>query len=248
VAGGGGTLGKTDAAEGAEGCAAEFPLGFEAAGEGKVEMGSESTAVREIRQIRRMSSGLEATRQSLLTRLKDHADHEGWQRFFDTYGGVIHGLALKAGLTVTEAEDALQETLVSVAREMPGFRYDQAKGSFKGWLFQIARRRVADQFRKRERQQRHESATGLDVGEIADPMSEALGRAWEEEWRRNQLQLALERVKAKVSPRQWQMFDLATLQEWPTDKICALLGVNAAQLYMAKMRVGRMLKAEVGEV
>jgi hypothetical protein len=44
------------------------------------------------------------------------------------------------------------------------------------------------------------------------------------------------------------MFDLATLQEWPTDRICTLLGVNAAQLYMARMRVGRMLKAEVGAI
>jgi RNA polymerase sigma-70 factor (ECF subfamily) len=58
----------------------------------------------------------------------------------------------------------------------------------------------------------------------------------------------MERVKTKVSPGQWQMFDLATLQEWPTDRICTLLGVNAAQLYMARMRVGRMLKAEVGAI
>lgn len=195
-----------------------------------------------------MSVGLEATRQSLLTRLKDHADHEGWQRFFNLYGGVIHGLALKAGLNATEAEEALQETLVSVAREMPGFRYDSAKGSFKGWLFQIARRRVADQFRKRERQQRHESVPAADIAEYADPASASLGQAWEEEWRRNLVQLAMERVKAKVSPGQWQMFDLGTLQDWPTDRICALLGVNAAQLYMARMRVGRMLKAEVSAI
>jgi RNA polymerase sigma factor (sigma-70 family) len=207
-----------------------------------------STAVEAVRRHRRLSGDLEATRQSLLTRLKDHADHEGWQRFFDQYGGVIHGVALKAGLTATEAEEALQETLVSVSREMPGFRYDPARGSFKAWLFQIARRRVADQFRKRARILRREAPTAEDLMELADPGSESLGRAWDDEWRRNQVQLALDRVKAKVSPRQWQMFDLGTLQEWPTDRICALLGVNAAQLYMARMRVGRMLKAEVGNL
>jgi hypothetical protein len=41
------------------------------------------------------------------------------------------------------------------------------------------------------------------------------------------------------------MFDLAALQAWPTDRIIALLGVNRAQLYMAKMRIGRLLKAEI---
>jgi len=207
-----------------------------------------STAIEAVRRHRRVSGDLEATRQSLLTRLKDHADHEGWQRFFDLYGGVIHGLAMKAGLTATEAEDALQETLVSVSREMPGFRYDSAKGSFKGWLFQIARRRVADQFRKRARHSASESFPAPDLAQLVDPMSESLGQAWDEEWARNQVQRALDQVKAKVSPRQWQMFDLATLQEWPTDRICTLLGVNAAQLYMARMRVGRMLKAEVGAI
>jgi len=211
-------------------------------------MGSSSTALREVRHSRWVSDRLEATRQSLLTRLRDHADHEGWQRFLDTYGGVIHGLACKAGLTVTEADEALQETLVSVAGEMPGFRYDPVRGSFKGWLFQIARRRVADQFRKRERNRRIEGPASVDIAEVMDPAEDPLSRAWDEEWRRNQIQRAVERVKQKVSPGQWQMFDLATLQEWPADRICALLGINRAQLYMAKMRVGRMLRAELRRV
>src|SRR5690349_2833344 len=95
---------------------------------------------------RRASWGdaLAATRLSLLTRLKQCDDKDGWQRFFDTYAGVIHALAVRSGLSTTEADDALQETLLSVAREMPNFRYDPAKGSFKSWLFKIARRRIVD--------------------------------------------------------------------------------------------------------
>jgi hypothetical protein len=41
------------------------------------------------------------------------------------------------------------------------------------------------------------------------------------------------------------MFDLVALQHWPTERICSFLGVNRAQLYMARMRVGRLLKAEI---
>ncbi len=210
-----------------------------------VHMDSASTALRAARKPRWTTGSLEATRQSLVTRLRDHADHDGWQQFFDTYGGVIHGLAIKAGLTGTEADEALQETLVSVAHEMPGFRYDPARGSFKGWLFQIARRRVADQFRKRARSQRNVDPMGDGIGQVADPGADPLNATWEEEWRQNQLQLAVDRVKQKVSAGQWQMFDLATIQGWPTDRICEVLGINRAQLYMARMRVGRMLKAEV---
>lgn len=190
----------------------------------------------------------EATRRSLLTRLKDLGDDQGWQRFSDTYGGVIHGLALKAGCSPTEADEVLQETLISVAKEMPGFRYDPARGSFKSWLFCIVRRRIADQFRRRARQERNLADGGSELGEVPDPAGDPLTPLWEDEWRQHQLQRAIEGVKQKVAPAQWQMFDLATLQEWPTERICALLGVNRAQLYMAKMRVGRLLKAELATV
>lgn len=188
---------------------------------------------------------LAATRQSLLTRLRNHDDNAGWQRFFDTYGGVIRMLAIRAGLADAEADDALQETLVSVAKEMPGFRYDPARGSFKGWLFRIARRRIADQFRARARRQRDGGNEGDLIEEAADPSPDPLDALWDAEWRQNRTQWAVERVKKKVASGQWQIFDLAVLQQVPTDRVCQLLGVNRAQLYMAKMRVGRALKAEV---
>jgi RNA polymerase sigma factor (sigma-70 family) len=190
-------------------------------------------------------SSLEATRQSLLTRLKKSEDQEGWQRFFDTYAGVIHALALRSGLHQAEADDALQETMLSVAKEMPSFKYDPARGSFKAWLFQISRRRIADQYRRRLRNQRDGNDANDFMSEIADPKGDALTQLWEDEWRENQLHLAVERVKRKVAPRQWQMFDLVALQHWPTERVCEFLAINRAQLYMARMRVGRLLKAEI---
>lgn len=189
-------------------------------------------------------NALAATRHSLLTRLKRSDDHDGWQRFFDTYAGVIHALAVRSGLTPSEADDALQETLLSVAREMPDFRYDPTRGSFKAWLFQISRRRIVDQFRRRARQQRDGDNADDVVERAVDPQADALSVLWDDEWRQNQLQLAIERVKQKVAARQWQMFDLAAIQNLPADRVCDLLGVNRAQVYMARMRVGRMLKAE----
>ena len=70
------------------------------------------------------------TRSSLLSRLKQWDDSEGWREFFDTYGRVIHGLAIKAGLRRSEAEEVVQETMVAVAKQMPSFCYDRDKGTF----------------------------------------------------------------------------------------------------------------------
>src|SRR6266446_48689 len=103
------------------------------------------------------------TRQSLLSRLKDWDDHESWRDFFDTYWRLIYGLAVKSVPTNTEAEDVVQETLLAVAKEMPDFKYDPARGSFKGWLLEITRRRIANQVRRRLKH-RHATAGPL-VGE-----------------------------------------------------------------------------------
>src|SRR6185295_19341664 len=89
------------------------------------------------------------TRQSLLSRLKDWGDQESWKEFFDTYWKLIYSAALKSGLTDAEAQDVVQETVLSVAKKMPDFTYDPAVGSFKRWLLQLTGWRIYRQLQKR---------------------------------------------------------------------------------------------------
>ncbi len=181
----------------------------------------------------------DATRLSLLVRMKDLGDQSGWQRFYDTYQSAIRGLARRAGLAASEADDVVQETLISVARSMPTFEYDRSKGSFKGWLFQITRRRIADHYRRK----RDSISIDLDL-DLVPMADEQLEKQWDEEWRRSLLEQAIQSTRTLVAPAQWQMFDLIALQNWPMDRVTRLLGVNRAQVYMARMRVGNILRKE----
>src|SRR5690349_3903919 len=90
-----------------------------------------------------------ATRESLLSRLKNSEDHESWRQFFDIYWKLIYSVALRAGLTETEAQEVVQDTVVAIAASIKEFRYSPEKASFKTWLGQITRFRIANQFRKR---------------------------------------------------------------------------------------------------
>src|SRR5688572_29247421 len=89
------------------------------------------------------------TRHSLLNRLKDWGDQTSWQDFFDTYSQLIYNVAIKAGLSDTEAQEVMQETVIAVARKIPEFQTDPARGSFSAWLMRLTRWRIADQLRKR---------------------------------------------------------------------------------------------------
>jgi RNA polymerase sigma-70 factor (ECF subfamily) len=68
---------------------------------------------------------------------------------------------------------------------------------------------------------------------------------WDAEWQANLLQAALDRVKRRVQPAHYEMYYLHVVKEQPARDVARTLGVNAAQVYLAKLRVGRRLKKEL---
>ncbi len=199
------------------------------------------------------SPDLLPTRRTLLSRLRDWGDGAGWEEFFNTYWRLIYQVALKAGLNEVEAQEVVQETLISVAKEMPGFRYDPARGKFKGWLLLLTRRRIADAVRK---QRRADGATGKtpcerlgpELLEVVPEPGGALEQVWNQEWDRHLLSNAVANLKKRIRPEQYQLFDLYVVQQWPLRKITATLGVSAGRVYLAKHRVSALLKKEIREL
>src|SRR5215472_13085273 len=157
------------------------------------------------------------TRPTLLNRLKNLDDQESWRDFFDSYWNLIYRVAIRSGLTEAEAQDVVQETVITVSRRIHQLDYDPQRGSFKGWLLQTTRWRIMDEFRKRAKLPAHQPAdpdnarrTGR-LDRLPDPTGGDFDQAYEEEWRKNLWQAALERVRRRVSPKQFQIFDLYVL-------------------------------------
>jgi RNA polymerase sigma-70 factor (ECF subfamily) len=189
------------------------------------------------------------TRRSLLSRLRNLDDHESWRDFFELYWRMLYRVARRAGLGEADAEDVVQETVVAVARQMPRFRYDAARGSFKGWLFRIVGRRVTDHLRRVYREPpRAETVfdTPADEGtaEPSDPVEagDAMGLAWEQEWEQAVFEAAVARVREQTNPKHFQVFDCCVRLGWPAAKVAATLGLSAAQVYLARHRVSRAVK------
>jgi RNA polymerase sigma factor (sigma-70 family) len=194
--------------------------------------------------------GLLATRRSLVDRLADWGDQLHWQEFFDTYSKLIYSAARKSGLTDTEAQEVVQETVITVAKSIDKLKYDPAIGSFKGWLLQITRWRIADQFRKREPgDAKHaplsDGRVTATIERVPDSRGIDLEAVWETEWKQNLFGAAISRVKKQIEPKQFQIFDCYVRKEWPAHKVAARLGINIGQVYLARHRVGALLKKEI---
>lgn len=191
------------------------------------------------------------TRKTLLSRLKDATDDASWRVFFNTYWKLIYGTAVKAGLGDAEAQDVVQETIIAVARNIGEFKYDPAICSFKSWLLQVTRSRISNQFRSRRR--RHvdqeppsDGTSGTPLLErLPDPAGEHLDRVWDEEWEKNLMDAAIERVKRRVDIEQFQVFDFYVLKKWPVKKVARTLGIHIGQVYLAKHRVSKLIKKEM---
>jgi len=193
------------------------------------------------------------TRQSLLTRLRDWQDQDGWRDFFDSYWRLIYNVARKSGLNDADAQDVVQTTFIYLTRRMPNFHYDRARGSFKSWLRVVTRSRISVYRRgeKAEEKLNREPLPGdqsedMDVFEqMPDLAADALDGVWQREWEENLLKSAFRHVRSKVSSQQLLIFRTASTGELSAGQVGKKLGVSLAQVYLARHRVGKLLKAEV---
>ena len=194
------------------------------------------------------------TRKSLIARLDNWEDQKTWDEFYQTYWRLIYAVAIRAGLRPEEAFDCVQETILSIAKQSKKKLYDPEQGSFKTWLMNMTRWRINDQFRKRKKDT---AMSGGDWGDerktavidrIEDPNGDVLERLWDVEWKKGIADAALARVKAQVSPKQYQIFDYYVVRQWDATKVQEKLRVSMAQVYLAKHRVGAVLKKELAKL
>lgn len=195
-----------------------------------------------------------ATRKSLIGRLGDWEDRSSWDEFFRIYSQFVFRVAMKAGLSQAEANDVVQETFIRVAKNLQEGKFSHEKGSFRSWLMNQTRWRIVDQFRKRSKDIASSySASTQDGGErrtdviegFEDPEGDRLSRLWNEEWNNNLTDIALRAVKLRVSPQQFQIFSCHVIKEMSVTEVSKHLGVSATQVYLAKHRVGRLVRKEI---
>src|SRR5437016_2207615 len=205
------------------------------------------------------SDELLATRWTLIERLKNWDDQESWRQFFDTYWKLIYGVAIKSGLTHPEAQDVVQETVISVCKSMHNFKADPAYGSFKAWLLNLTRWRITDQFRKRRpavntREEPANSASESDTTPTAveelvlDPAGNALEAIWNDEWEKHIVDAALEKVKQQSSTKHYQIFYLQAIKQIKSTKVAETLNVNVDQVYLIKHRLTKIFEEALKEL
>src|SRR5947209_13242300 len=107
-----------------------------------------------------------STRASLLARIRDPKDARAWEEFVEIYAPLVHRLARARGFQDADAADLAQDVFRAVAGAIDRWDPDPAQGSFRGWLFRIARNLMVNLLAS---QRRHPRGTGdSEVGRLLE--------------------------------------------------------------------------------
>jgi RNA polymerase sigma factor (sigma-70 family) len=207
-----------------------------------------------LKQNEALEHAWDKTRRSLIERLGNWEDQKTWDEFYQTYWRLIYAFASKAGLRDDECWEVVQETIVGIAKQSQRKLYDPNKGSFKSWLLTMARWRIGDQFKHRNKLPQDRRRRTSDEGDspqtdtmerIPDPDGVPLEAVWDAEWNEHILSIALKNVREQISPKQYQIFDGYVIKGWDTSRVAEELGVSTANIYVTKHRVGRLVRKEI---
>jgi RNA polymerase sigma-70 factor (ECF subfamily) len=181
---------------------------------------------------------------TLLARLSAGVDPGAWREFCDRYGALIDGFARRRGLQEADRDEVVQEVLAALARALPGFRYDPARGKFRAYL-KTATLHAIGHLARQGRGVRLLGDGELDDAVGAQARDPAVDATWEAEWRQYHLALAMRTVEVEFSERDRAAFRSYAVDGDGAPDVAARLGISIDQVYQAKSRILRRLAALV---
>jgi RNA polymerase sigma-70 factor (ECF subfamily) len=186
-----------------------------------------------------------STHASLLIRIRDAQDTQAWARFVDLYAPLVYRLGRRHGLQDADAADFTQEVLRTVAAAIGRFVYDPAKGTFRSWLFTVARNKLSNILVRRRRlpADSGDPAVRRQLDEI--PAAEEETAAWDREYQRRLFLVAAEEVRDGFAETTWEAFWRTAVEGQAACDVSASLSMSTGAVYLAKSRVLARIKKQI---
>lgn len=189
------------------------------------------------------------TRPSLLVRIRDPQDERAWGEFLEIYGPLVYRLARLKGFQDADAADLTQDVFRAVASAIERWDPNPARGSFRGWLFRIARNLMVNLLAS---QRRHPRGTGdSDMKLLLEAIPAPVGddsALFDEEYRRRLFQWAADQVRPEFREPTWRAFWLTAVEGRQVKDVAESLGQTPGSIYIARSRVLARIRSTIEHV
>lgn len=187
----------------------------------------------------------EATRSSVLRAVADTANEAAWQRLFDLYAGFVFSIARSKGLRSEDADDIVQVVFADLARNLPTFQYDRAKGKFRSYLTGLVHWRIMDRLKSGKRDADLKAAFWEEAKAAASSADEDFA---EREWQAAAMEEALRRIRPDVRPEHYAAFVASAVEGQDAESVMRLYGLSHDNLYQIRKRLTMKLREAVAAV
>jgi RNA polymerase sigma-70 factor (ECF subfamily) len=186
------------------------------------------------------------TRPSLLVRIRDPQDERAWREFLDIYEPLIYRLARRKGFQDADARELSQEVFLAVASAIDRWDPDPSRGSFRGWLFRIARNLMINLLASKRR---HPQATGsTDIKHLLEEQAAPVGEdsaLFDRQYQREVFRWAAGQIRGQFHETTWRAFWLSSVEQREIKEVAETLGLSAGAVYIARSRVMARLRQAV---
>jgi RNA polymerase sigma-70 factor (ECF subfamily) len=169
---------------------------------------------------------------------------DDWRRFLQVYTPAILDWCRSYRLQEADSRDMTQEVLLRISRCLAEFEYDPSK-SFRGWLRTVLHRCWCDWLKSTELGGTGSGDTAILRLLAEIPAREDLARRLDEQYDRELLGIAMEQIRARVTPQTWQAFELLAMRHMPGNEAARHTGMNVASAFAARSKVQRLVREEV---
>ncbi len=177
---------------------------------------------------------------TFLTRLHQ-GDCGAYRELMDQYGQALYNTALRITGSPADAEDALQETLLSAYQHIGSF---EERSSLRTWLTRVCINAALTRLR---RNGRHKTVAldewGSDGAEESPRQIPDERENPEQTYRGLEVRRLLDRYLAKLSPALRRVFVLRDLEECSSEETAELLGITVAAVKTRLSRARQALRA-----
>ena len=181
----------------------------------------------------------EATRSSVLRAVANTENEAAWQRLFDLYAGFVFSIARSKGLKEEDADDIVQIVFSDLARNLPTFQYDRAKGKFRSYLTGLVHWRVMDRLRYGKRDAELKANFLEEVRAAGASADDGFP---EREWQAAAMEEALRRMKPDIRPEHYAAFVASAVEGQDTETVMRLYGLSRDNLYQIRTRLTAKLR------
>jgi RNA polymerase sigma-70 factor (ECF subfamily) len=187
---------------------------------------------------------------SLLHAARDGTNQEAWRRLVDRCAPLLHDWLRCQHLQHADADDLVQETLTTLAREAPTFQPHGNPRAFRRWLHKVLVNRLRN-FRRAQRVRSICRSNSELLDQLTDAMDDSRSdrtRGEDDDHDGHVARQVMERIEPEFQPKTWQAFRRVALEGDDPEVVAAELHLSLSSVYVAKCRVLNRLRQEAKKI